>query len=406
MAIMGLRHTENFVDGERPKNWRAGILLKYPNGMTPLTGLTAAMKDRTTDDPEFYWWEKPLENRRLQLTASLGAVAANTAATISVVDRANTVKRGDMFYVEHTGEIMWVSADPVSLTEVPVLRGYAGSTAGVVTLGTHNPKLKIIGSSYEESSAAPTGINFDPSKLFNYTQIFRNTLEMSNTARNTKLRTKEQVLEAKREVSEFHAIDMEMAFWFGRRSYNTIGGKPARTTDGIFATIPVANVRNQNGAPLDMNTIEGWMLEVFKNGSNEKMAFCGNRALLAINQAVRKNSTWNIASGIKEYGMRVTRIITPFGELVVKTHPLWNQMSSDPTGAPAYYSLDSYLCILDMANIKYVILQGRDTKYEDDLQDNGLDGMKAGWITECGLEIGYRETMHLFKGLNSGAKDA
>jgi hypothetical protein len=289
MAIMGLRHTENFVVDERPKNWRAGILLRYPNGNTPLTGLTAAMKEESTDDPEYKWWEKDLDDRRLRLGANLGAVAANAAATLTVQAKAQTLKRGDILYAEATGEVIFVTADPISATSISATRAYAGSTGAALDIATLNPYLKVIGSAYEEASQAPTGINFDPVNYFNYTQIFRNTLEMSNTARQTTLRTGDQVKEAKRECAEYHGIDMEMAFWFGRKSQQTLNGKPQRTTDGLFSVIPAANVVSQNGAPLDMELLESWFEMIFRAGSNEKVGFCGNRALLAINQAIRKN---------------------------------------------------------------------------------------------------------------------
>ena len=44
MAIQGLRHTNTVVQDGRPKNWRAGILMAYPNGDMPLTGLTSLFK--------------------------------------------------------------------------------------------------------------------------------------------------------------------------------------------------------------------------------------------------------------------------------------------------------------------------------------------------------------------------
>ena len=71
MAIQGLRDTLNFVTDQRPKNWREGILLLEPNGMAPLTGLTSAMSKRVTDDPEFNWWEKSLDDRRFKLGSAL-----------------------------------------------------------------------------------------------------------------------------------------------------------------------------------------------------------------------------------------------------------------------------------------------------------------------------------------------
>ena len=41
-----------------------------------------------------------------------------------------------------------------------------------------NPNLLCIGSAFEEGSLAPTGVNYDPTERYNYTQIFRRTLEI------------------------------------------------------------------------------------------------------------------------------------------------------------------------------------------------------------------------------------
>ena len=49
-----------------------------------------------------------------------------------------------------------------------------------------------------------------------------------------------------------------------------------------------------------------------------------------------------------------------------------------------FYGLDTYLCVMDMAHIRYRYMKGRDTKYEAELEENGLDGVKSGYITECG----------------------
>ena len=145
------------------------------------------------------------------------------------------------------------------------------------------------------------------------------------------------------------------------------------------------------------------MERMFRYGSNEKMVFCGNRALLAVQQIVRKNSTFNIQSGIKEYGMEVTKLVCPFGSLVIKTHPLFNQMASV---IGTYYACDSWFYVLDMSKLTYIYLRNRDTKYEADLKENGIDGMKSGWISECGMRVAHPETHFLIKGLVSGAADS
>ena len=155
MAIQGLRLTSNFVTDERPKNWREGILLRYPNGKAPLTALTAGMKERVTDDPEFNWWEKELETRRLKATVDV----VSSDLTITVEDRAKSVKAGDVLYSEKSGELLYETADPISDTSIPVSRGLAGTTPeATISVATENPYFVVVGSSYEEASAAPTGV--------------------------------------------------------------------------------------------------------------------------------------------------------------------------------------------------------------------------------------------------------
>ena len=399
MAIQGFRHTNNIVAEGRPLNWRAGILMAYPNGMMPLTGLTSLMKSESTDDPEFNWWEKSMQTRRVQLSANI----TDSATTLAVTAGAFGIKSGDVLMVEGTDEVVFVTADPSADTGLTVQRGFSGSTAAAVTIATANPFLVVIGSAYEEGSNAPTGVQFDPSKRYNYTQIFRNTFEATRTAKKTRVRTGDQVKEMKRECLELHGVDMERAFIFGRRFEGTRNGKPWRTTGGLISQVAAGNTRNFGslyGGGLDMEDFEEECYRLFLEGSNEKMAFSGNRAVLTINQIVRKNSHFNIQTGIKEYGMNVMRFVTPFGTLVMKTHPLFNQMR----GGATYPGMEAGMLILDVAEMKYRHLDGSDTMYEPKLNEDGVDGDKSGYLTEAGLELHHPTYHHYWKGLNVQAK--
>jgi hypothetical protein len=417
MAIQGLRTTANFVTDQRPKNWREGILLRYPNGKIPLVGLTSLMKKRSTDDAEYNWWEKELGTRRLKLASSATALTtSNTTLTLDSTDgNGKQVKEGDLLRVMDTGEILRVASDPTVDTSIIVVRawGDTAATALNTTSAGKNPWLIVIGSAYEEGSMAPTGVNYDPTKKYNFTQIFRNTLEMTRTASKTRLRTGDAVKEAKRECLEYHGIDMERAFWLGDRKETTINGKPARSTGGFLwllnnyaSGVNIKDAKSDHSSGVEMQHLEEYMYEIFKYGSSEKMAFCGNRSLLTINQIVRKNSHFNIQSGIKEYGMDVSRLTTPFGTLVLKNHPLFNQDVGGTTAGTAYYGMESWLAVMDMENVKYVYLDGSDTQYQPVLQSNGMDGMQSGYLSECGLEISHAVTHYLVKNLVAGKVDA
>jgi hypothetical protein len=408
----------------RPRNWRETMLLLYPNsseiGKAPLTALTSMMKSESTDDPEFNWFSKQLDDRRVVLTTDIATTGQTALVVSNVGARANTgafiVKTGDVLMVEGTGELVRVTADPTTGTGLTVSRGFGGTTAAVQTFAG-NPNLIVVGSAYEEGSNSPSGVNYDPVQFYNYCQIFRNSLELTRTASKTRLRTGDAVKEAKRECLEIMSVDMERAFWFGGRALVTLNGKPCRSTAGIVNQIKAGNtlagscdgvafVSGSGGcaAPaagkITLKWVDDFMEACFRYGSHEKMAFSGNTPLMAIQQAVRLNTSYQIEYGVKEYGMLVSKLHSPFGTLVMKTHPLFTQMTA---GSAGNLSAGNNIYVLDMDKIKYRYVD--DVKYESDLTAVGLDGMKSGYLAECGLELQHPNAHFMGTGIISGAKD-
>lgn len=417
MAIQGLRDTSLFVTDQRPKNWREGILLLNPNGTAPLFALTAAMREKPTDDPEFSWWEKEAPDQRLTLTADLPAwdatignperlVVGQTSGVNNGIVKG--VKLGDILYVVQTGEYCRVRANPVSGNNyVEVDRNYLGNPAtggtglpagqGAVTVATQNPDVIVIGSAYEEGSSAPVGVNFDPVKRYNYTQIFRDTLEMTRTASRTRLRTGDAIREARREALFIHSAKIEKALFFGRRHEGVVNGRPWRTTGGVIEFIDAGNVYTWQTSDT-FDTFEEQMERMFRYGSSEKMGFCGNAVVLKIQKLIRSvsNVQWQFLQGQREFGMNVSRLVSPFGELVLRTHPLFNQMPDPGQGNP---SPSTWLVVLDMAELVYRPFVGADTKFQGDIQTPGDDALKAGFLTEAGLEVHHPKAHYLIKGL-------
>lgn len=418
MSIQGLRNDENFIANARPQNWRQTILRLYPNSAeiakAPLTALTAAMKEEKTDDPVFHWFQKKLDARRFKINAALTNVAATVTVdaafqTGSDAAIATKAKAGDVLWVEGTGEFVRVSADPANTTTIAIARGFMGSSGTAIdpaVAGT-NPYMTVLGSAFEEGSLAPTSMSMDPVELFNYTQIFRSTLGITRTAQKTRLRTGDAVVEAKRECLEYFTIDMERAFWFnGAKQLTTINGQPCRFTAGVLNQITSAGViaiPAPAGGLISMDWLEMALKRAFDFGSSQKMMFASNTVLLAINQAVRKNSVYNIEYGEKEYGMRVARLTCPFGELVMKAHPLFNQMAGGTTGGVNFTAVANNAYLLDMTNVRYRYID--DVKYEADLTPIGLDGQKSGYLAECGIELNHGESHAIWTGITGGAAD-
>ena len=409
MAIQGMRDTMNFATNERPENWRQMIAYLYPNGKTPLTALTGAMKESSTDDPVFHWWEKSLDDRRLALGQNIGAPAAGTIETWTLAAGSNAITfvANDTLHIEETDERVRVNSDPTTDLSITVERGVDGTTPTAVTFAAAgvNPNMFSVGSAYEEGSLPPTGANYDPTERFNYTQIFRRTSEITGTASKTKLRTVPAVKEARRELLEYFGVDLERAFWMGVRSTGTKNGKPRRTTAGVYNQMSASNIFPFPNGEVDMDTIETRMEIIFREGSNEKVVFCGNKALSAINTAVRKNSAYQWTTGEKEYGMNVTKLICPHGTLVFKTHPLFTQISGGTTAGTPYYGMNTWAFIVDMKEIEYRYMKERDVKYEADLQAVGQDGLKFGYIGECGIELHHPTVHHLWQQVDQGIED-
>lgn len=424
MAIQGLRNTTSFdtPNGRRPQNFRETILMLYPNGggieKAPLTALTAVMKSESTDDPVFHWFTKQLQDRRLKLAASLNNTDVAGAVVSITVDASFassfSVKEGDVLMVEQTNEVLYVNATPSAAGTVSVIRGFTQTPGSALTAVVYNgagvnPYLVVIGSAYEEGSAAPDPVSFDPIEVFNQTQIFRGTYGITGTAAATKTRTGSEVAELRREGLENYSIDMERGLWFGQKTTTIRNGQPLRTTNGVLAQIPATQKFTPPGGVITYDWFVSKARDIFRYGATEKMAFIGGTALTALTEMVRKNGNgqYTMSEDIKEYGMTgLRRLKTPTGTLVLKVHPLFSQMVGGTNAGTPFTSMDNAMVILDMGNLRYKYLAGRDVKFQKDLQLPGVDAKQDGWIGECGLEMHHPYTHSVITGITSGAKDA
>ena len=379
MPIAGLRGTGSFSADERPKNYRGMLLLLKPNTRAPLTALTGQMKSESTDDAEFKVFTKGLPSQRATVSGSINTTV--TSITLQGSGNHTLFKTGHAVINERTGEVMWVSSAATANTIITE-RGKGSSKAAMTT----GDGLLILGSHHEEGAATPAAITYDPSVVTNYTQIFRNSLNLTGTALATRLRYADnRKLEAKREVLELHAIEMEKQFFFGSGVEDTTGSHPERTTKGLFFFI-TSNVSDAADA-MDIDSFENFLEDVFEDGSDQKMLYCGNRQLNVINKAARIWGTLQTMPKTETFGMQIQEWITPYGSLAIRQHPLF---SKNPT-------FNDWGFVLDNTSIVYRYLRGRDTQYLTNRHSPGDDVEKDEYLTECGLECQFQETHGLLK---------
>jgi hypothetical protein len=376
--VLGLRGTGSFTANTiRPKNYREGILLLFPNASAPLTALLSKLSEQATDDPEFKWFEKLLPDQ----TALLSVDATTTDTTLALVTAADYTKfkSGHVVLNVNTGEIMWIVSSISGFIQVLRAQGTVSATA----IGASDPII-VIGTAYSEGDGVSDAITYDPATVLNYTQIFRNVFDITGTATATRIRYGDGQFakEARREALELHSIEMERAFIFGSKNENlTYGSQPTRTTGGLSHFV-TTNVTDFAGS-LDIDSWENALQDIFKDGSAEKLALVGNRFLNVVNKVARAHYTIEATPTDKTYGMSMTTWITPYGTLQIKQHPLLSRDSN----------FNDWAFIVDPAKIKYRYLRGRDTQYRENVQNPGDDSIKNEFMSECGLEINH-ETAH------------
>lgn len=397
MAFLGLRGTGSFGADERPKDFRELILWESPNGMAPLTALMAKMGSEKLSDPEFNWFQERQQMVRLQVNGALTNVA--TALVVDAKDGTHPcdgydVRVGDIFMVEDatgvtTTERILVTANGGNGTGLTISRGFGGSTAAAIA---DNAWLLRVGTAFAEGSGGATVSSTNPVKMNNLAQIFKTSYEVTNTAKLTSFRTGDPLKNEKKRKMFTHSVDMELAYLFGTKAEVTgSNGQPLRSTNGIVNQL-ATNKQTYTGGGRAW-TLDNHLEDLAKlfdydagGAGNERLVFCGNGYLLALQKLMKAESGTriNFDGGIKVYGMTLQRIVIPQGEFYLRTHPLFNTH-------PVYK--DAALAINPKGIIDRFL---RKTTFEDNIQPNDADYVKGQWLTESGPEVHFEGSHGFF----------
>jgi len=333
-------------------------------GKDPVTKQGKAMKKKETTDPEFKWFEDEYQKKVLTGSGTVDPDGGN----LTVTGQSQYLQVGDVILVAAQGWVFEVTAivDANTVTVGAELGGATGdpaSAAGdVVILGNANQE----GAGLREIKAITV------TQPYNYCQIFRTPIGITETARNTRGWTKENDFDYQsRKKAIEHMIDIERAFLFGKRHIDTSGTHPKRFTGGIIPTITsykTANVDTES-------EFEDWLAsQAFKHGNTEKYFFCSGAVLAMINSWARKKL--DLVRTEKTYGLRILNYESPFGLVHIIRHPLL-------TGT----KYGNYGIMLDMECLTYRYLSNRDTKLLTNRQNPGEDSRVDEYLTECGLQM-------------------
>lgn len=430
-AFLNMRASSSQADPLfRPKNWREKILRLYPNGSVALTAMTALMASEVTDDPEFNWFEKTLFKQAATVTGvytdiacSSAYVSGGVAGQTVYVKATEEVDAGNSeFRVGHqvllsmlTDATMRVNAKIVSVSRVGVAAGSTVLGCRLIEIDdnstTHDlsdcNKVIVIGNINPEGSQMPDSIMYDPTRSYNYTQIFRTSLSLTRTRMRTKVRYGSSTYqEAKRDCLELHGMEMEKAFLFGVRTEGTgENGQPERTTGGLMSFIPAANIQDyRTDTDFTGKTwleggedyIDKWLENLFRYGPKERTAYVGTGALRGINRIVKNRGYFQFTAKTIQYGIQITEWVTPFGTIDLYTHPLFSQEA-----------LWRNACLLfEPSFLRYRYIDDTYFQKDNSLLEGSwvaLDGIKEGYLTECGMEVQLPITSMYLDGLGLDA---
>ena len=311
--------TTDFVQ----KSFASMITRLMPNGAAPLFGLTSMLKTETAVQVEHGFFTKTMIFPQVVMNAS----ALSTDTTLTVVDSSNMVP-GMLVRNQATKEVVLILTVPTG-TSVTCRRAVGTVAAAAMSSAQ---KLYQVGTAFEEGSARPSAVQIVSVRVTNYTQIFRNSWALTDTARATQVIAGDtNISESRGECAGFHAADMEKAILFGQKYTGTLNNKPIRTMDGIVNQVTLNAAANVNtaGGTTNYTQLETYLDVCFDTTTdpkvaNERVLFCGGAAKRVLNNIGRLNGTYQLVEGQTSYGLQFSSFKTSRGTFRMIEHPLFN----------------------------------------------------------------------------------
>lgn len=364
------------------KSYAAMLMRFFPNGGCPLFAMSALFDTKTALQFEHGYYSKTM----LFPSVTLGAeLTGGSATTVQVVSTANML-RGMQLRAQSTGEIVVVDSI-TDATHMEVTRGVGVVAAGTIANGV---VLYAIGNAHEEGSVRPTNQYILPTRVTNYTQIFRNSWQLTGTAAATQVIVGDgNIAENRQDAALFHAIDIEYALMFGQKFLGTRNNQPFHTMDGIISRLTQDASGNITGfsSTTNFTQLEAALDPMFSvatdpKSSGTRIAYVGGTALRVINNIGRLNGTYQLVDGQNNFGLRFKTLTLSRGTINLIEHPLFNTNST----------WAKYMLALDPSSFSLAYLGNRKTMIQEYgvngvPVDNGIDAVGGTLTTELTCEM-------------------
>jgi len=349
--VAGFLSTSNAQPTDLVGEWQEGILVRngkgYNTGST-LFGLMSRLKTEPVDDMFFNWWERdPVTVTFYSIAnATSGATTIGWYNVLNGASGPNSIWQlldvNAIILNSRTKEYVQVTAQPTSDT-VTVNRGLFGTTPTAIL---QNDIWTFVTLGKDEGTGPVRAAYQQPSSYVNYIQTFNSSVFLTNAYKMGFLRTNIEgpLRDLRAYALEVIANRIEFGYFLGQPAALTGTNGFIYLTGGLQAGVDAAgltqNALNGNGvAGVALSAVKTWLMTFMVNGSDTKLGFCGPQAYTAFNDyANTAAGGFRIMNQETVFGMNITNIMTPLGELSLAMHPLFRN-------AAAY---QGYMMVVDL----------------------------------------------------------
>lgn len=398
-SLVGGLQTTNDLVGE----FQETIFVRNAKGLnvgTTLFGLMSKLKSEPADNIEYSWFERdPV--RRLIYTNGGNLLVGDTTLTFDDSAAARVthfLEYGTVLRNDRTGEYIRITATPANSGDTAVVsRGFGGSTAAAIL---DNDAWVVVTLAKDEGAAPVRAAYEDPSTLINYVQTFNSSVYLTNAFKGQVIRSDIEGPLTDRRIQALEKIgrDIEFAFLMGRKARVTGNNGYQYFTGGIYDSLllnAAGNVQNgladNGGTNIKLSTFNSWLSNFMTYGSDVKLAFCGPSAYSAVSTfANSATNGYRIMQNESVFGMHITTINTPYGELSLAFHPLLKEVS---TFTGWMFAVD--LPLLVQKTFEPLFL-------EPDIQTPGEDTYKEQYRAKLGLKLKFANAFGVIYNLTGG----
>lgn len=384
--------------------YQESILVRNSKGMnagSTLFGLMSKLKAEPAENTEFNWFERDPVRRELYVhTANATPPASQGASGTIVIEQTPTIgddawqylAQGHVIRNQTTGEYMEVTATPTTNT-ITVARSIDAAPTGATVLVAQDI-LAIITLGKDEG-ALPTRASYEePQILTNWVQTYNSVVELTNAFKANKLRSDVAgPLKARRiQAMEKIAKDIEMSFLLGtkqrRAGQNGYEYFTGGITDAVNRAVPQNALNGLQDTGVSLATVQAWLEQFMTVGSDAKLALCGPTAY-SVFSTFANNATngFRIMNQENVFGMNITVINTPFGELDLAFHPALKEIPS----------FSDWMFVVDLAHIMQKTMEP--LFLEPNIQTPGQDSYKEQFRAKLGLKLRFAEAFGYARGL-------